>query len=197
MMVVRHDADTVQPAAEPKQLDEYSTSVLRIKVSPGAVSIVSRYNHSVSNGDYVYRGNLDAIAEGLTESICHHENIQLDVGGARTLLPNGYFVSVDGRLIYGPVEQGGVQLGDNAWLSAGVIHTPEKHEVLIEGCILGTDFMMRPVAEGSDVQGIMVPWNDNTRLMKEAGYTLNRQGTSVVAKRDDEVITLMTWEPAD
>ena len=56
---------------------------------------------------------------------------------------------------------------------------------------------MRPVAEGSDMQGLIVPWNGNLRLMKEAGYTINRQGESVVAKKDDEVITLMTWEPAD
>lgn len=60
--------------------DQYSTSVMSIqfpKYGPPAVSIKSRYNHTVPNPDSVYGNNLDKIRRGLSESFKKTYNLSV------------------------------------------------------------------------------------------------------------------------
>ena len=58
---------------KPDREDGYSTSVLSIQVTKSEnprLSIISRYNHSVSYPNSTYHNNLDMIAKGLTKAFC-------------------------------------------------------------------------------------------------------------------------------
>lgn len=190
---VREDADTVLHGGESRhRQDAYSTSVLRTKLSNNAVSIVSRYNHSVDNPDATFRNNLNSVADGLKAACESQFGLTLSkTGGIRDMLPEHYFVASDSRIIYAPTEQGGAHIGNEAWLEAGRIHTPKAHEIIIEGCILSADCQsLTPICDGSDIQGISKPWNDNAKLMVKAGYKLSRSGMTIYATRKGEKITI-------
>ena len=185
---VKNGAAQLKPAKNPDREDDYSTSVLRIKCSDNAVSIVSRYNHGVNNPDSTFRCDLDAVAPGLRAAVENEFGISLR--NRKPLLPENYHLSSSGQIFYSDCEQGGVYLGSNAWLESGVIKTAGVNQMLIHGCLLDADFTMTPVADGSDKQGLSEPWNDNKNSMKNNGYSFYRNGFEIFAKKGSEHILI-------
>lgn len=193
--VVRHDADTVQPSEKPDREDDYSTSVLRVKVSNNAVSISSRYNHSVSNPDATFGCNLNMLAPNLAEAISQQEG--LDLSGRSNPLPEWFDVSADGRILRYEYERGGALIGDDAYMIGGVLTPMKDGDRIVEGCILyNSNCSLLPICEGSDEQNLYPAWEENRRRMLEKGWKLYQTtpGT-VVAARGEERDTLMECVP--
>lgn len=193
--VVRHDADTVQPSENPDREDAYSTSVLRVKVSHNAVSISSRYNHTVSNPDATFRCNLNMLAPNLAEAISQQEG--LDLSGRNNPLPDGFEVSADGHILRYEYELGGALIGDDAYMLAGVLYPMKDGDRIVEGCILrNSDCSLLPICEGSDEQNLSPAWETNRAEMLKKGWKLYQTtpGT-VVAARGEERDTLMECVP--
>lgn len=191
-MFKKDDMENIMPSTKPEREDDYSLSLLRVKLSDNAVSIVSRYNHTVGNGDAVFKCNLERIAVGLTDAFEREYGVTLSKNnGIRDLLPEKYHVASDGRILLSKYEQGGVQIGYASWLDGGVIHTPKEHEMVVEGCILSSDCRtLTPIATGSDVQGISVPWNDNSAKMVADGWSFSRQSLTIYATRKKEKVVI-------
>ena len=188
---VRHDADTVQPSKNPDREDDYSTSVLRVKVSNNAVSISSRYNHTVGNPDATFGCNLNRLAPNLAEAISQQEG--LDLSGRNHPLPEGFEVSADGRILRYEYERGGALIGDDAYMIGGVLTPMKDGDRIVEGCILkNSDCSLLPICEGSDEQNLSPAWEDNRAEMLKKGWKLyqTKPGT-VVAARGEERDTLM------
>lgn len=84
----------------PRREDEYSTSILCIQFDRGtrqSVTIISRYNHTVSNPNAVYSNNLDAIVENLTDAF--ENEYGFNIGGTykTNFALNRYFEAKDGK----------------------------------------------------------------------------------------------------
>lgn len=192
---VRHDADTVKPSENPDREDDYSTSVLRVKVSNNAVSISSRYNHTVANPDATFGCNLNKLAPDLAEAISQQEGI--DLGGRNHPLPDGFEVSADDRILRYEYERGGALIGDDAYMIGGVLTPMKDGDRIVEGCILrNSDCSLLPICEGSDEQNLSPAWEENRAEMLKKGWKLYQTtpGT-VVAARGEERVTLMECVP--
>lgn len=194
---VRHDADTVQPSDKPDREDDYSTSVLRVKVSNNAVSISSRYNHTVTNPDATFGCNLNKLAPDLAEAISQQEG--LDLSGRNHPLPDGFEVSADGRILRYEYERGGALIGDDAYMIGGVLTPMKDGDRIVEGCILyNSNCSLLPICEGSDEQNLYPAWEKNRAEMLKKGWKLYQTtpGT-VVAARGEERETLMECVPCE
>lgn len=194
---VRYDADTVQPSDKPDREDDYSTSVLRVKVSNNAVSISSRYNHTVTNPDATFGCNLNKLAPDLAEAISQQEG--LDLSGRNHPLPEGFEVSADGHILRYEYERGGALIGDDAYMIGGVLTPMKDGDRIVEGCILyNSNCSLLPICEGSDEQNLYPAWEKNRAEMLKKGWKLYQTtpGT-VVAARGEERDTLMECVPCE
>jgi hypothetical protein len=190
---VHKDAEKVVPAENPQREDEYSTSVLRVKVAHKAVAISSRYNHSVQNPDAVHRCDLDKIAPGLAAAIAEQEGLKEAEG---QLLPPWYEAAADGRILKCNHESGGALIGARAWIYRGRMDTVAHNEAIVEGCILSSgDCQMREVVPGSDESLLLDAWQTQIRELISEGWVVKCPDMRrVVATKGEEMIELLTFD---
>lgn len=111
--IVKQDAENIERFEEPKRQDDYSTSVMSVKVSKdgnNVLQITSRYNHTVSGCDNTHNSNLDNIVNGLSKAFNHEFGYSIKQRIPKLEFKD--FVEIDNTMVYYHNEVEGIKVGN-------------------------------------------------------------------------------------
>ncbi len=134
----KKNIDKIKRSDKPHYRDEYSTSLLCLQISKKANTLkcISRYNHSVSIPDFVYK-NLDDIHKGM--HIAFYEYFGLYVSMPKNDLPINV-VEHNGQYFYCSGEENGNYWGDSFVIkSDDTLIILNEDQFMIEGTVYEKD----------------------------------------------------------
>jgi len=183
----------------PRREDPYGTSVLCVQINRStgtALKIINRYNHSVTEPDFTFGGNLDKLIPGLEQAIYSktdfknpHERIQKE--------PAPNLLALNRKFYFYTQKRAGVYWGDGfVYANGKVTVVDSSSERIVDGYILSLkERKPDPFPKGFDepylegIQKVEFPSKDTIDVWDKQGKkaTLKTKDGCLISFHSDEL----------
>jgi len=176
----------------PQREDPYGTSILSVQIDKRTgtfLRIINRYNHSVTEPDFTFGGDLDKLTPGLEQAIYRAAKFEKPPKRKHVSAIPANILAHDGKIYFYSQEREGVYWGDGFVYNNGrmTVVDPDSERV-VDGYILSLKGTVTPPFTGDSTE----PYLEGLKAVaftKDTIEVVDKQGKRATLKTEGGCIT--------